>query len=83
MNLYTDHTAVTAGSSLPFLLQRGDWYAMAKASDYAQCALSDEEAAATGQLSKVWENESWVLWRVQRSNRSAPSIVGDVSTCRL
>ena len=31
MNLFTHRTAITAGSSLPFLLERGDWYAMAKA----------------------------------------------------
>ena len=37
---------------------------MAKASDYAQCALTDDEAAATGRITKVWENEAWVLWQV-------------------
>jgi hypothetical protein len=83
MNLYTHRTAITAGSSLPFLLERGDWYAMAKASDYAQCALTDDEAAATGRLTKVWENDQWVLWRVEPSDGTIPPLVGDVSTCRL
>jgi hypothetical protein len=83
MNLYTHQTAITAGSSLPFLLERGDWYAMAKASDYAQCALTDDEAASTGRLTKVWENDQWVLWRIEPSDGTIPPFAGDVSTCRL
>jgi len=84
LNLFTDRTAITAGSSLPVLLERGDWYAMAKASEYAQCALTDEEAAATGRLTKVWENEAWVLWHVQRlDGEPLPAVAVDVSTCRL
>jgi hypothetical protein len=84
MNLYTHQTAITAGSSLPILLQRADWYAMAKASDYAQCALTDAEAAATGRLTKVWENDEWVLWRVDRESATAPPISSlDVRTCAL
>ena len=84
MNLYTDRTAITAGSSLPIMLQRGDWYAMAKNSDYAQCALSDAEAAATGRLTKVWENESWVLWRVDHDTTTAPPVVTlDLAACAL
>jgi hypothetical protein len=84
MNLYTHQTAITAGSSLPIMLQRADWYAMAKASDYAQCALTDEEAAATGRLTKVWDNSEWVLWRVDRESTTAPPITSlDVGACAL
>jgi hypothetical protein len=84
LNLFTDRTAITAGSSLQVLLERGDWYAMAKASEYAQCALTDEEAAATGHLTKIWENEAWVLWHVQRLDGAPlPAVATDVSTCRL
>jgi hypothetical protein len=84
MNLFSDRTAITAGSSLPVLLERGDWYAMAKASDYAQCALTDEEAAATGRITKVWENDDWVLWHIDRNaGPLPPSLATDVSTCRL
>ena len=84
LNLFTDRDAITAGSSLPVLLERGDWYAMAKASEYAQCALTDEEAAATGRITKVWENEAWVLWQVQRLDGAPlPAVALDVSTCRL
>jgi hypothetical protein len=84
MNLYTHHTAITAGSSLPIMLQRGDWYAMAKESDYAQCALTDAEAAATGRLTKVWENESWVLWRVDHDAITAPPVATlDARACAL
>jgi hypothetical protein len=84
LNLYTHATGITAGSSLPILLERGDWYAMAKDSDYAQCALADTEAARTGRLTKVWENESWVLWRVDRDAPDAPPIDSlDVGACAL
>jgi hypothetical protein len=84
LNLFTDRDAITAGSSLPVMLERGDWYAMAKASEYAQCALTDEEAAATGHITKVWENEAWVLWQVQRlAGAPLPAVALDVSTCRL
>ena len=84
LNLFTDRDAITAGSSLPVMLERGDWYAMAKASEYAQCALTDEEAAATGHITKVWENEAWVLWQVQRLDGAPlPAVALDVSTCRL
>jgi hypothetical protein len=84
LNLFTDRTAITAGSSLPVLLERGDWYAMARGSEYAQCALTDEEAAATGRLTKVWENQAWVLWHVQRlDGEPLPAVAVDVSTCRL
>jgi hypothetical protein len=83
MNLYTHETAITAGSSLPVLLERGDWYAMAKYSDYAQCALSDAEAAATGRLTKVWENDAWVLWRIDHSADAPPISDVDVGACAL
>jgi hypothetical protein len=83
MNLYTHETAITAGSSLPILLERGDWYAMARGSDYAQCALTDDEAAATGRLTKVWENLDWVLWRVEPAAPDSPAPPVDVSACAL
>jgi hypothetical protein len=84
LNLFTHRTAITAGSSLQVLLERGDWYAMAKDSDYAQCALTDDEAAATGRITKVWENEAWVLWHVDREpGPLPPALATDVSTCRL
>ena len=84
LNLFTHRTAITAGSSLPFLLERGDWYAMAKGSDYAQCALTDDDAAATGRITKVWENDAWVLWHIDReAGPLPPALATDVSTCRL
>ena len=54
---------------------------MAKASDYAQCALTDDEAAATGRITKVWENDAWVLWHVDHDGRTASSGRRD-STCQ-
>jgi len=84
LNLFTGRTAITAGSSLPVLLERGDWYAMARGSDYAQCALTEDEATATGRISKVWENDAWVLWHIDREpGPLPPALATDVSTCRL
>ena len=73
VNLYTHATGITAGSSLPILLERGDWYAMAKDSDYAERALSDAEAEATGRLTKVWDNSAWgaLARRPRRPRRPA------------
>ena len=45
------------------ILERSDWYAMEKNSDYSQYALSAEEAAANG-VSSVWENDRFILWKV-------------------
>ena len=45
------------------ILERADWYAMEKGSDYSQYALSEAEAAANGMVA-VWENNKFVLWKV-------------------
>lgn len=62
MTLYTDRLAVQ-GSDLDLLLKRSDWYVMAKNSTYAQTLLTDVEGTARG-LTKAWENDAWVIWRV-------------------
>ena len=66
MTLYSDRRSVM-GSDLELLLPRSDWYVMAKDSTYSQKLLTDDEAAAYG-LTKVWENEGWVMWRVPPSS---------------
>lgn len=62
MTLYTDRRSIM-GANLEQLLPRSDWYVMAKESTYSQKLLTDAEAAAYG-LTKTWENEWWVMWRV-------------------
>jgi hypothetical protein len=62
MNLYTDRQSVQL-TTLPDILQKSDYYAMAKNSTYSQKLLTDQEAEDAG-LTKVWENANWVLWRV-------------------
>ena len=62
MNLYTDRQSVQL-TTLPDILDKADYYAMAKDSTYSQKLLTDQEAADAG-LTKVWENPQWVLWRV-------------------
>ena len=62
MNLYTDRQSVQL-TTVPDILSKADYYAMAKDSTYSQKLLTDQEAADAG-LTKVWENPQWVLWRV-------------------
>ncbi len=64
MTLYTDRPAIQ-GSNLDQMLERADWYVMAKGSTYSQKLLSRDEARAYG-LTNLWENEWWVMWRVPR-----------------
>ena len=45
------------------ILERSDWYVMEKNSTYSQYALSAEEADANG-ITRVWENNRFVLWKV-------------------
>jgi hypothetical protein len=65
MTFYTDRRA-TMGVDLELLLPQSDWYVMEKNGTYVQKLLTDDEAAAYG-LTKTWENEGWVLWRVPDS----------------
>jgi hypothetical protein len=67
MTLFTDRVALQ-GSNLDQMLPRVDWYVMEKGSTYSQALLTDQEGAARG-LTKVWENDDWVIWRVPRQGR--------------
>jgi hypothetical protein len=62
MNLYTRRRTIQ-GNSIPMMVERGDWYAMSRDSDYIQTPLTDAEAAQLG-FEKVWENASFVLWKI-------------------
>lgn len=65
MILYTDRRAIQ-GSNLEHLLPRVNWYVMAKGSTYSQRLLTDDEAAGL-RLTKIWENDGWVLWKPPES----------------
>jgi hypothetical protein len=62
MNLYTRRRSIQ-GNSESMMIQRGDWYLMAKDSDYIQTNLSDARAAELG-FAKLWENDKFILWRI-------------------
>ncbi|MGI9051791.1 MAG: hypothetical protein ACR2HQ_03940 [Ilumatobacteraceae bacterium] len=62
MALSTRRRAIQ-GNSVSMMLERGDWYAMVKNSDYIQTPLTDEGAAELGFV-KVWENSAYVLWEI-------------------
>ena len=72
MSLYTRRAAIQ-GNSESMMVERGDWYAMEKGSDYIQTPLTDERAAELGFV-KVWENGRFVLWRIP--DRVVPPLDG-------
>jgi hypothetical protein len=64
MTLLTERRAVQ-GDDLEMVLRNADWFAMQRGSTRSQPLLSASEAAAAG-LTAVWQDEHWVLWRVDR-----------------
>ena len=62
MNLYTGRLSIQ-GNSQQMLLERGDWYAMTRDTDYIQVPLDAGSATALG-LEAVWSNATFVLWRI-------------------
>ena len=62
MTFYTDRRALQQ-TTLPEIMAKSDWYAMAKDSTYSQYLLTDGEAAAMG-VTKAWENANFVLWKI-------------------
>ena len=62
MNLYTRRRSIQ-GNSESMMLQRGNWFLMAKEGDYIQTNVSDARAAVLGFV-KMWENDKFILWRI-------------------
>lgn len=62
MNLYTGRLSIQ-GNNREMLLERGDWYAMTRDSDYIQVPLDADGAAELG-LEAVWSNPRFILWRI-------------------
>lgn len=62
MNLYTRRLSIV-GNDERMMVERGDWYAMERGSDYLQTPLTDDRAASLG-FAKAWENERYVLWDI-------------------
>lgn len=62
MNLYTRRLSVLARDEQT-LLDRADWFASARDSDYLQMDLDEQYAAELG-LVKVWENAEYILWEI-------------------
>jgi hypothetical protein len=75
MNLYTRRKSIQ-GNSESMMIQRGNWYLMAKDSDYIQVRLSDDRAAVLGFV-EVWENDKFVLWRIPPRYPALPAGPGE------
>jgi hypothetical protein len=68
MNLNTGRLSIQ-GNSESMMVERGDWYAMERDSDYIQTPLTQQRADELGFVS-VWENDRFVLWRIPSDRRS-------------
>ena len=64
MSLYTDRRSIQS-SDLMVVLQRADYLAMLKGSDFSQPLVTEEDAAAYG-MTNVWEDPRWIIWRIDR-----------------
>lgn len=62
MTLMTDRRSIQNGS-LDVILRNADYFAMQKGSTYSQPGVSDEQAIEYG-MTKVWENDRYVLWEI-------------------
>jgi hypothetical protein len=64
MTLLTERRAIQ-GDDLEMVLRNADWFAMQRGSTRSQPLLSRAEAEAAG-LTAVWQDEHWILWRIDR-----------------
>jgi hypothetical protein len=64
MTLYTNRRAVQS-SDLTILRQRADYFLMRRGSTGSQPLVAEAEGATMG-WSIVWQDDSWVLWRLPR-----------------
>jgi hypothetical protein len=74
MTLLTDRRAIQT-TSLDRMLQRADYYAQQKYSDYYQPDVSAIEAMQDGMV-PVWEDSRWILWRLPDHPPTAASSAG-------
>lgn len=62
MNLFTGRLSIQ-GNNEQMMVERGDWYAQERDSDYIQTPLTTERAAELG-FEAVWSNNRFILWRI-------------------
>ena len=62
MNLFTGRLAIQ-GNNEQMMVERGDWYAQERDSDYIQTPLTLERAGELG-FEAVWSNSRFILWRI-------------------
>ena len=74
MTLLTDRLAFQT-TSLPRLLQRADYFAQQRFSEYFQPDLTEAEARDAGMV-EVWSNARWVLWRLPDHPPTADETAG-------
>ena len=62
MTLYTDRRTIQT-TNIDRVLQRADYFAQMRFSDYSQPDITPFEAEELG-LVEVWSDDRWILWRV-------------------
>ena len=66
MTLYTDRRTIQT-TEMDRVLQRADYFAQQRGSDYSQPGITEFEALQLG-LREVWSDARWVLWKVPPPN---------------
>ena len=66
MTLLTDRRTLQTGE-VERMLQRADYYAQQRNSDYSQPALTELEALELG-MEQVWSDARWILWKLPPPN---------------
>ena len=66
MTLYTDRRTIQT-TEMDRVLQRADYYAQQRGSDYSPPGITEFEALQLG-LREVWSDARWVLWKVPPPN---------------
>jgi hypothetical protein len=64
LTFYTNRRSVQS-SDLEILRERSDYFMMRRNSSFSQPLVTDDEAAAMGWID-VWNDTTWVLWKVAR-----------------
>lgn len=62
MNLFTGRLSIQ-GNNEQMMIERGDWYAQERDSNYIQTPLTTDRAAELG-FEAVWSNSRFILWRI-------------------
>jgi hypothetical protein len=68
LTLYTDRRSIQS-KDLAVIIDRADYFAMSRMDIGGQPFITDEAEGNRVGLVVAWQNDDWVLWRVERTGR--------------